>query len=294
MQIKWQRTTRLLKKQIEQNKFDSFSWFNLVRNYRTQDLFYDGINAGEKALAIITPDPCLKPTGTSVNLHHYAMIMYETANCYLHNEDFAKAKELCHTALSRLEELGITPENIDIIFTLACIYLKEGCYRKAINYFNRFLSLREWYLENMHTNPLMIDTLGYDYAAYHGMGYCYGNLGQWETAISHLQKAISYNPKYLTAYKNLVSCYSNVNNRVEATETLLRTVSEGIADDDVILKLGELYIQQEAYEKATPYLEEYLKKHPEDRSALLKLAQSYEQLGHLGAALVGYRSALGK
>lgn len=294
MQIKWQRTTRLLKKQIEQNKFDSFSWFNLVRNYRTQDLFYDGINAGEKALAIITPDPCLKPTGTSVNLHHYAMIMYETANCYLHNEDFAKAKELCHTALSRLEELGITPENIDIIFTLACIYLKEGCYRKAINYFNRFLSLREWYLENMHTNPLMIDTLGYDYAAYHGMGYCYGNLGQWETAISHLQKAISYNPKYLTAYKNLVSCYSNVNNRVEATETLLRTVSEGIADDDVVLKLGELYVQQEAHEKATPYLEEYLKKHPEDRSALLKLAQSYEQLGHLGAALVGYRSALGK
>lgn len=294
MEEKWQRTTYLLKKQIEQNRFDSFAWFNLVRNYRTQNLFQDGINAGEQALAIITPDPSTKPMETNVNLHHYAMIIYETANCYLHNGDFSNAKELCNTALSRLKELGRTQENIDIIFTLACIYLKEGSYRKAIDSFNRFLSLRKWYLENINTNPLMIDTLGYDYAAYHGMGYCYGNLGQWETAIMHLQKAISCNPKYLEAYKNLASCYSRVNNCVEAINTLLKTVSRGIADDDVILKLGELYIQQEAYEKATPYLEEYLKKHPNDRNTLLKLAKSYEQSGHLEAALVGYRTALGE
>lgn len=294
MQIKWQRTTRLLKKQIEQNKFDSFAWFNLVRNYRTQDLFQDGINAGEEALATITPDPSLKPTGTSVNLHHFAMILYETANCYLHNEDFLKAEELCNTALSKLQTIGITTENVDIIFTLACTYLKAGHYQKAIDYFKRFLSLREWHLKNMSMNPLMIDTLGYDYAAYNGVGYCLGKQGEWQTAIHYLQKAISSNPKYLTAYKNLASSYSSIENHTEAINTLIRTFSEGIADDDVILKLGEFYIHQKAYEKATPYLEEYLKKHPEDRSTLLKLAQSYEQLGHLEAALVGYRTALEK
>ena len=41
---------------------------------------------------------------------------------------------------------------------------------------------------------------------------------------------------------------------------------------------------------ATPYLEEYLKKHPEDKSALLKLAWLYENSGHLEAAPIGYRS----
>lgn len=292
MQVKWQRTTTLLKKQIEQNKFNSFAWFNLIRNYRTQDLFRDGINAGEKALQLITPDLCPKLTETDINLQHYAMIIYETANCYLHNEDFVKAKELCYTALSKLEKLGIAPKNIDIIFTLACIYLKEGGYHQAIDYFTEFLSLREWYLTNINANSLMIDTLGYDYAAYNGMGYCFGNLGQWETAIHHLQKAISSNHKYLTAYKNLSSCYSRIDNHTNAINTLLKTVSENIADDDVLLKLGELYMHQETYEKAAPYFEGYLKKHPEDRSTLLKLAQSYEKLGHLGAALVGYRSAL--
>jgi Tfp pilus assembly protein PilF len=56
------------------------------------------------------------------------------------------------------------------------------------------------------------------------------------------------------------------------------------------LRLGELYIHQKAYEKATPYLEEYLKKHPEDKNILLKLAWLYEKSGHLEAALLGYRS----
>ncbi|MDN3513516.1 MAG: glycosyltransferase [Candidatus Brocadia sp.] len=294
MEVKWQRTTYLLKKQIEQNKFDSFAWFNLVRNYRTQDLFQDGINAGMQALAIISPNLCSKHTETNVNLHHYAMISYETANCYLHNEDFTNAKELCHTALSKLAQLEITPDNIDIIFTLACIYLKEGRYGKAIDYFNKFLYLRKSYLDDMNANSLMIDTLGYDYAAYNGMGYCFGNLGQWEQALLHLKKAILCNPRYLNAYKNLTSCYTNLCRYTEAINTLLRTVSEGIADDAVLLKLGELYIQQEAFEKAIPYLEEYLKIHPDDGGAVIKLAQSYEKLGHLEAALIGYRSVMGK
>ncbi len=290
MQIKWQRTTRLLKKQIDQNKFDSFAWFNIIRNYRTQELFQDGINAGEEALKNITLNYSSNDAGKTNNTQHYAMISYETANCYLHKEDFVKARELCFATLLKLKESGTLPENIDITFILASTYLKEGSYKKAIDCFNRFLSLREWYLKNMNTNFMMIDTLGYDYAAHNGMGYCFGNLGQWEMAINHLQKAIFCNSKYLTAYKNLASCYSIIKNYGEAINTFLRAVSEGIADDGVLLKLGELYIHQKTYEMATPYLEEYLKKHPEDKSALLKLAWLYENSGHLEAALIGYRS----
>lgn len=291
MQIKWQRTTRLLKKQIEQNEFDSFAWFNLIRNYRTQELFQDGINAGEEALKKITLNSCLNEAGRTGNTQHYAMITYETANCYLHKGDFVKARELCYTTLSKLEASGITPENVDITFTLACTYLKEGSYKKAIDYFKRFLSLREWHLKHMNTNSLMIDTLGYDYAANNGMGYCFGYLGQWEISINYLQKAILCNPKSLTAYRNLASYYSSIESYNKATHILLKAVSEGIADDGVLLRLGELYIHQKAYEMATPYLEEYLKKHPKDKSTLLKLAWLYEKSGHLEAALIGYRSA---
>ena len=64
MRVKWLRTTHLLKKQIEQNKLDSFAWFNLIRNYRIQDLFQDGINAGEEALKIMAPDAFSKHGGT--------------------------------------------------------------------------------------------------------------------------------------------------------------------------------------------------------------------------------------
>ncbi|HHT9121517.1 MAG TPA: tetratricopeptide repeat-containing glycosyltransferase family 2 protein [Candidatus Wunengus sp. YC63] len=294
MRIKWQRTTHLLKKQIAQNKHDSFAWFNLVRNYRIQDSFQDGINAGEEALKIMSPVPFSNHDKTDISLHHYVMIIYETANCHLYNEDYSKAKELCHFALSKLAELKIEPENIDLIFTLACIYLKEGDYRKAIDYFERFLLLREWYLKNINKISLMVDTMGYDYTAYNGLGICSGKLGHLQTAIDYLQKAIASNTKYLTPYKNLALCYLSEENLVEATNTLLRTISEGIADDEVLLHLGELYIKQEAYEKAIPYLEAHLKTYPENKDTLLNIARCYEKLGHWEAALVGYKSALGE
>ena len=331
MRIKWQRTTHLLKKQIAHNKHDGFAWFNLIRNYRIQDLFQDGIDAGEEALKIMSSDSFSKHSGTAtiqrphqtspikgeetffprtsweglgvgderiqgtnVSLHHYVMIIYETANCHLYNEDYSKAKELCHFALSKLAELKIEPENIDLIFTLACIYLKEGDYRKAIDYFERFLSLREWYLKNINKISLMVDTMGYDYTAYNGLGICSGKLGHLQTAIDYLQKAIASNTKYLTPYKNLALCYLNEENFVEATNTLLKTISEGIADNEVLLHLGELYIKQEAYEKAIPYLEAHIKTCPENKNILLNIARCYEKLGHWEAALVGYKSALGQ
>ncbi|MBM4064126.1 MAG: glycosyltransferase [Planctomycetes bacterium] len=348
MRIKWQRTTRLLKKQIAQNKHDSFAWFNLIRNYRIQDSFQDGINAGEEALKIMSsgsfskhggtvtvqrphltsPLPLSPPhsgvqgeetfprsesrtsfprpsweglgegderiQGTNVNLHHYVMIIYETANCHLYNENYSKAKELCHFALSKLAELKIEPENIDLIFTLACTYLKEGDYRKAIDYFRRFLLLREWYLKNIDKISLMVDTMGYDYTAYNGLGICSGKLGHLQTAIDYLKKAIASNSKYLTPYKNLAICYLSEENLVEATNTLLKTISEGIADNEVLLHLGELYIKQEAYEKAIPYLEAHIKTCPENKDILLNIARCYEKLGHWEAALAGYKSALGQ
>ena len=322
MRTKWQRTTHLLKKQIAQNKHDGFAWFNLIRNYRIQDSFQDGIDAGEEALKILSPDSFSKhggtltvqhphltsppPSweelgegdepiqGTNVNLHHYVMIIYETANCHLYNENYSKAKELCHFALSKLAGLKIEPENIDLIFTLACIYLKEGDYRKAIYYFERFLLLREWYLKNIDKISLMVDTMGYDYTAYNGLGICSVKLGHLQTAIDYLKKAIASNTKYLIPYKNLAICYSSKENFTEATNTLLKTISEGIADNEVLLHLGELYIKQEAYEKAIPYLEAHIKTCPENKDILLNIARCYEKLGHWEAALIGYKSALGK
>lgn len=72
-------------------------------------------------------------------MQHYVMIVYETANCYLHQSSTVKAKELCYKVLSKPEAAGSIPENIDILFTLACVYLKEGNYQNAVQHFHRFI-----------------------------------------------------------------------------------------------------------------------------------------------------------
>ncbi|MBM4053766.1 MAG: glycosyltransferase [Planctomycetes bacterium] len=278
MRKKWLRTTQLLEKQIELNENDSFAWLNLIRNYCTQQLFQDGIKTGKEALKRITPES---------NIHYFIMILYEIADCYLNIGNTAEAKKICHAALSKLSEMNITPENIDVVYTLACVYLKEGDCDKSIEYFKRYLTLRKWYLENIN-NCLMTDTLGYDYSAYNGLGFCYGSLGEWEKAVDFLEKAILANPKYSTTYKNLAACYSAMGNNTEAINTLLRSISENIADQEIFIRLGELFIKQQDYKQAVVYYEKYLKLCPEDKNALLKLSWCYEKSGYKDAAQIGY------
>ena len=282
MQRKWELTTSLLKKQISQDKYNGFAWFNLIRNFRTQDMFHDGVKAGEEALRLVAPGN---------NARHYAMIVYETANCLLHANAPAQARELCNAALSDLSERSHTPENIDIVFTLACAHLMEGSHRLAISCFERYLSLREWYFKNRHAIPLTVDTLGYEYAAYNGLGFCLGSLGERQKAVDCFQKAVNANPKYLPAYENLERMYSGMNNYPEAASTLLRAISEGINNDAVFLKLGSLYRKLKRYEKAITYLEEYMKRRPHDKNALLNIAWCYEELGCMEAADIGYAAA---
>lgn len=270
MREKWLKTTKLLEKQIELNENDSFAWLNLIRNYCTQQLFQNGIQTGKEALKRVTPE---------ANLHHFIMILYEIADCYLNIGNTAEAKKICHAALSKLSEMDIIPENIDVVYTLACVYLKEGDCNNAIEYFKRFLTLREWYLKNIN-DCLLTDTLGYDYSAYNGLGFCFGSMGQWEKAVDFFQRAIIANPKYITTYKNLASCYSAIGNNTGAIDTLLRSVSEDIADQEIFLRLGELFMKQLDYKQAILYYEKYLNLSPEDKNALLRLSWCYEKYGN--------------
>ncbi|MEZ6231565.1 MAG: glycosyltransferase [Candidatus Brocadiaceae bacterium] len=281
MKKKWERTTYLLKKQLEQNDGNSFAWINLIRNYRSQELYEKGIETGEAALKRIKPEE---------NFQHYRMICYETANCYLHKGNFKRAKELCYEKVLRNPISKIQEENIDILYTLACIHLKEGDYDVAIELFKQYLSLHMWYHDNLKSSHLLIDTLGYDYAAYNGLGYCYGNTGEWQLAMHSFKRAIAINPRYLTSYKNLSACQLIREKKSEAIATLSKTISAGIADHDVFLNLGELCMEQKAYQDAIKYFEDYLKKCPRDKKALLKISQCYELSGWLEAAHIGFRS----
>ena len=280
MRKKWHRTTQLLEKQIALNENDSFAWLNLIRNYCTQQLFADGIKAGKEALKRITPE---------ANLQHFIMILYEIADCYLKTGNTAEAKKMCLAALSKLREMNVAPENIDIVYTLACVYLKEGDCNNAIAYFKRFLTLRELYLKNL-SDCLMTDTLGYDYSAYNGLGFCYGSLGQWEKAVGFLQKSIVSNPKYITTYKNLASCYSAMGNNTDAINTLLQSIPENIADQEIFIRLGDLFVKQQDYKQAISYYEKYLNLCPEDKNALLKISACYEKSGYKDAAQIGYNA----
>ncbi len=263
MQAKWDRTTELLKIQVARNPDDKFARFNLVRNYRTQGLFDLGIAEGEKAFEQLygkEGDP-----GTSPNPGIYLMIVYEVANCLLRKEEYEKAEKLC------LSALGGDDGHPDLLFTLGSVYLKDGRYREAIRMFHRFLDARAEYMGNLQEGSLLVDTLGYDYAAYNGLGFCYQKIGDWKRAVENFRRSIEANPRYVTARRNLAICWKE----------------QGKFD-----RSGDVYYVLGDYQKAIEYYERYLISEPDAPHVLIMIADSYAKQNNWESALLGFRAAL--
>lgn len=75
-----------------------------------------------------------------------------------------------------------------------------------------------------------------------------------QQAIVFLRKAVTANTKYLATYQNHATYLFARGNKTKAINTLLRTISEGIADESVYSASGGLYIGQKWYDRAIMFL----------------------------------------
>ena len=247
MQAKWDRTTKLLKRQIAQNPNDAFARFNLVRNYRSQGRFDLGIAEGKKALERLCRGEG-KAESRKPKAESRLMIVYEMANCLLRKGEYEEAEKLCLAALAEDDR------HPDLMFTLGSVYLKSERYREAAQMFHRFLEARAEYMGRLQEGSLLVDTLGYDYAAYNGLGFCYQKIGDRERAIEHFQRSIEANPQYITAHRNLAICWRE----------------QGRFD-----RAGDIYHVLGDYQRAIQSYEKHLASHPGDPHALVMIANSY-------------------
>lgn len=290
MQAKWKRTTKLLKKQIADHPKDAFARFNLVRNYRSQRAFQQGIEEGCTALEVIHYHDAPKI---------YLMIVYETANCLLRAEAYDEAEHLCLSGLAR------DPQHVDLIYTLASLYLKEERYPEAIEQFERFLEQREEHMHQLQRGALLMDTLGDDYTAHNGLGLCYYALGARDKAVEHFERAIVLNPRYGTAYRNLSLCYQVQGDWERAVRTYEQAFTQGVRDADLIAQLAGMYAQQGQFDQsgrmyyalgdyanAIEACERHVSSHPMDVYAWMTMAHSYAQQNQWTSALMGFQTAL--
>jgi tetratricopeptide (TPR) repeat protein len=114
----------------------------------------------------------------------------------------------------------------------------------------------------------------------------YVQTDQIDEAVQETKMAIAKNPDNKEAHKMLGQIYmqkiygdepspEDLKNATVEFQEVYRLDPE---DEDVLLSLGQLYLQQDDYEHAAGFLSKYMDRNPDSSSAALSLASAYDHL----------------
>jgi len=269
MERKFLRTSGLLHRHLKEHPEDTFSWSNLVRVYRSWKKFDRAVEIGEDAITRLRK--LMAPS-------HWQMIAYDTAYSHMMSGNLDRAEELC------LEVLKDFPKNLDVLFTLAAIRMKQGRYQEAIETFRDFLRARKEEYHKPRFSYLVVDSYGFEDRAWFNIGEAYRLMGQLTYAEEPYLLAIRNNPKMGLYYRNLAALYSHLGRINDQISALRWAQEEGIEERWVFWELGFAYWRKGDLPKAEETYREGLSKNPDDPDMDNALAQVLLYLGRTGEA----------
>ena len=253
MEAKYERSKKLLEKQIEEDRKNTFAWYNLNRIYRNKGELNTVVENGMHALSLKSYEE-----GTST----YLMLLYDTAYSCLMSERLDEGEKLCQ------EGLKYSPENLDLLYTLGGIYFKQKRYDDAINMYREFLRQREIAEKSpLNLDAPIVDAWSFQGIVKNNIGLCYRLLGDYQKAIDYLKNVITQDNQCLNFYKSLSLCYLETEDFLRASSTLERAVEAGIADDLTFVKLGDLHQRENGFDEAMKRYETAIKMNPDNPDA---------------------------
>ncbi|NER36118.1 MAG: serine protease [Oscillatoria sp. SIO1A7] len=167
-------------------------------------------------------------------------------------------------------------ENAEEAWNRGRARLDLGNYERAIEYFNKAISL----------NPNYAD-------AYNDRGRAYRRRGSHERAIENFERAISLNPNHAEAYNNRGFAYSDLRSYERAIADFNQAIS--IKPDYALAynNRGRAYRLQENYERAIADFNQAIRLNPDYALAYNNRGLAYRSQGRYERAIADFNRALG-
>ena len=108
--------------------------------------------------------------------------------------------------------------------------------------------------------------------------------GNFESAMSHYQKALRIEPDFYPALNNLGVLYERQKEHAQAETALLQSLQVNADDAEAYINLGHVLYEQGRYQTAIERLQEGLKRSPQSPMGHFFLGSSYLKLGDLDSA----------
>ena len=218
-------------------------------------------------------------------------LILEIAEMYLHESEYAQAKNLFEKALLISKETGNRSEEAASCTNLGAVYLSIGEYEKA----------REYLEKSLATQTKIGDRSG-EASSYGNLGVMYKSVGEYEKAREYLEKSLAIQTEIgdrngeASSYTNLGVMYKSVGEYEKAREYLEKSlaiqteIGDRNGEASSYGNLGGIYNSVGEYERAREYLEKSLaiKTKIGDRSGE---ATSYTNLGLIYNSVGEYERA---
>ena len=124
-------------------------------------------------------------------------------------------------------------------------------------------------------------------------GYSYGNIGQWNMAISDYSRAIEINPKYTDAYSNRGVSYGNLGQWDKAISDYSMAIGIDPQYADAYTNRGVAYCKFGQWEKAISDFTDAIKSKPKCTEAYTNRGIAYCNLGKWDNAIADFSMAIG-
>ena len=232
--------------------------------------------------------------------------MTPQANSLYQQACSAEYKEDYKTAVEKLTEaLSISPNDVMIYTKLAGVYSEMGEYDKALDAYNKVAELKpdDGYIYismgNIYENQgkykealsaynrvmVMCPEYLYNYLNIANVQY---QLSDYKSAIENYNKFLSTYSQHREARENLASSYLSDGNYQSAVNEYANIYTKNPSAFKDYSKYGLALFETKNYEKAAEFLEKAVDADPDNFSAHINLALSYQELGKNNLALSQY------
>jgi Tfp pilus assembly protein PilF len=218
---------------------------------------------------------CTTTKGSAPNKAAMAESRYKMGIAYL-------SSDTDHLAYQELKgALELEPKNEKYLYTMGLFYMKKEMYKEAETYLKNvvgtspdnsdYLNAYATLLANTDRTEQavtywdkVIADPGYAYhivALYNAANALYES-GQYARVPAYLEKAISINRRYSSAYNLLFESYIRIGDNLNAERVMLQAAGMIPDELDNLMRAGEFYYEKRDYAKAIPFLERVLASDP--------------------------------
>lgn len=229
--------------------------------------------------------------------------MTPQANSLYQQACSAEYKEDYKTAVEKLTEaLAISPNDVMIYTKLAGVYSEMGEYDKALQAYAKVAELKPAdgyiyisvgsiyenqgkYKEALSAYSKVMEMCPEYLYNYLNLGNVQYQLGDYKSAIENYNKFLATYSQHREARENLAASYLSDGNYQSAVNEYANIYSKNQAAFKDYYKYGLALFEVKNYEKAVEFLEKAVDSDPDNSSAHINLALSYQELGKNNLAL---------